>query len=67
MVGELVVKKQNFQTMSGLVWLPEFSFLVEVRGGSIGYNPKALRWANRKLEEGTGGNGSVGRRACFLV
>jgi hypothetical protein len=43
MAGELVVKKWNLQTMSGLTWLPEFSFLIEVRGGSIGYNLKALK------------------------
>lgn len=42
------VKKQNFQTRSGLLWFPELSFLLEVKGGGTAYNPKALKLAHRK-------------------
>lgn len=47
-VSKLVVKKQNFQTRSGLLWLPGLSFLLEVQGSIIAYNPKALKSENRK-------------------
>lgn len=33
--NKLAVKKENFQTRSGVLWLPEFSFLLEVKGGSL--------------------------------
>lgn len=53
MAGELVVKKQNFQTRSGLLWFPELSFLLEVKGGGTAYNPKALKSAHRKCVGGS--------------
>lgn len=41
-VNELAVKKENFQTRSGVLWLPEFSSRSKERQPTA-YRPKALK------------------------
>lgn len=66
MARELVVKKQNLQKRSEQLWFPELSFLLEVKGGSTAYNPKALNLAHRSVGVGGGGqqNGLAHKGAC---